>query len=263
MITFRRIFESLAPGWLTSGDGGKVLYSVGVMLDATLERMRQALHARFPEYTETEESLPYLGRDRLVLRGRNEGAAAYARRLVEWRYPLGHRVRGNAYGMLRQVRAYLDESVKQFTVDRRGNYYVIDADGTETHEFDTGLYAGGDDLPVTDWARFWLGVEAVNTWTAPTTFIGDPELWGGAIADDSEYVIGVEGMTQADVYSLRVIARDWKMAGSKAEYVFIVFDPAFTENISNYIQLPSTSWFTWGGDEVAYSNAQTAVIALT
>jgi hypothetical protein len=263
MINFRRIFPNLGPGWLTDGDGGKVLYSVGVMLDATLERMRQALHARLPEYTETESSLSNIGRDRLMIRGRNEDAAAYARRLVQWRYPLGHRVRGNAYGLLRQTRAYLDDSVKQFTVDRRGSYFVIDADGTETFESDTGLYAGGDDLPVTNWARFWVGVEAPEGWVTASVLIGDPELWGGEISDDSEYVIGIDGMTQADVNSLRIIARDWKMAGSKAEHLFIVFDPAFTVSISNYIQLPSTSWFTAGGDEVAIANAQTAVIPLT
>jgi hypothetical protein len=263
MITFRSIFQSLGPGWLTEADGGKVLYSVGVLLDATLERMRQALHARLPEYTETEDSLAYIGRDRLIIRGRNESAAAYARRLVQWRYPLGHRVRGNALGMLRQVRAYFDEELVQFTVDRRGTWFKILADGTESYDFDTGLFAGGDDLPADpNWARFWLGLSAPASWEFPQVLIGDPELWGGTIEENSEYVIGIDGATQADMQALRVIARDWKMAGSKQEYALIVLDSTNLDNLPGYLTLVTTSWFGQGGDEVAFNNAQTVPVRL-
>jgi hypothetical protein len=264
VINFRRVFKALGPGWLTSGDGEKVLYSVGVMLDATLERARQALVARFPEYAETEDALGYLGRDRLIIRGRNESAARYAKRLVEWRYPLGHRVRGNAYAMLRQIRAYFLDQTAQFTVDRRGTWHAIDAAGNETRASDTGAFFGGDDLPETDWARFWLGIDRPPGWSYPSQLLGDPDLWGGVLTEDSEYVIGLDGATQSDIQALRAIARDWKMAGSNAEYLYVLLQGGLsTWTVSGYISAPTTNWVGFGGDFAAWNNAATVVIKLT
>jgi hypothetical protein len=235
VINFRRVFKALGPGWLTSGDGEKVLYSVGVMLDATLERARQALVARFPEYAETEDALGYLGRDRLIIRGRNESAERYAKRLVEWRYPLGHRVRGNAFAMLRQVRAYFLDQTAQFTIDYNGGWYAIDEDGAETRGPSAGPWTRPDTAE-SGWAQFWLGVYGdAASWTESEYLIGDPELWGGVISDDSEYVIGLSSeATQSDIQALRQIARDWKMAGSKAVSLLVITNPSKTvEDVRN------------------------------
>lgn len=265
MITFRNVFERLAPTWLTTGDGAKVLYSLGLILDASLERVRQSLVARFPEYTESEESLALIGRDRLIVRGRAESADAYAKRLIQWRYPLGHRVRGNAWGMLRQVRAYFGNTVDQFTIDRRGTWCRVNADGSESYALNTGLWAGGNDLPVSpNWARFWLGVNAPAGWTYPQTLLveGPTALWGGVLEETSEYVLGIDGATQSDIQALRQIAGDWKPAGTRKEYLLIVLDPAFSVNLNSYMQYASTGWFELGGDLVAYSNAQTVPIPL-
>lgn len=252
MINFRRVFKALGPGWLTSGDGEKVLYSVGVMLDATLERARQALVSRFPEYAETEDALGYLGRDRLIIRGRNESAASYAKRLVEWRYPLGHRVRGNAYAMLRQIRAYFLDRTTQFTIDRRGTWHTIDADGNETRQTESGTW-NWDAEPSSSWARFWLGVYGAPIgWSAESEYvIGDAELWGGVISDTSEYAIGFgETVTQSELQAVRAIARDWKMAGSSAESLLVVLDDSLSA--SDVVAASSTDWSDWdGGSAIA------------
>lgn len=236
MINFRRIVPFMGPGWLTSGDGEKVLYSLGVMLDATLERMRQALHARLPGYTETEDSLGYIGRDRLLLRGRNEPAERYARRLVEWRYPLGHRVRGNAFGLLSQIRAYFLDETKQFTINYRGGAHVIDADGTESRLSSGGPWTRPEEIGGGGWAQFWVGIygNAVD-WEEPELLIGDPNLWGGEISDDSEYAIGLSSAaTQSDIQALRMIVRDWKMAGSRPVLLLVITNPAKTiEDVFN------------------------------
>lgn len=264
-LRFRRLYKRL-PGWLSDdsrSDGAPLLYSTGLIIDAFLERARQSIEARFPLRALTNEALEYLGRDRGILRGRAESDESYAQRLIEWRYPFGHRVRGNAWGMLAQIRFYFLSTTKQFAITRRGSWFQLDADATETYALDTGLFAGGDDLPVSpNWARFWLGINAPVGWSLPVLTIGDPNLWGGVISDDSEYVIGLDGATQSDIQAFRIIAEDWKMSGSKAEYLFVVLDSAFTDDMNSYVQKPSTSWFTFGGDQVALGNAQTVPIPL-
>src|SRR6187455_2560539 len=106
--TFRQLFRWLVPSWLAGEgattedepaehhDGEKVLLSLAVIKDAWLESLRQGLNARFPSRG-PETALALIGRDHGIVRGRDETAAHYAERLIAWRYPRGHRVRGSAY----------------------------------------------------------------------------------------------------------------------------------------------------------------------
>jgi hypothetical protein len=239
MITFRSIFQVLGPGWLTSGDGGKVLYSIGVLLDATLERMRQALVLRFPEHAETDEALSYLGRDRQIIRGINEPADRFAARLKAWRYPYGHRVRGNAWSVLDQIRNYFlgAGGSEQATVDRTGNQNFMTADGDlarsslGTIDFDGG----------THWARFVTLVDARPAGIGDSGYtIGDPELWGGTVGND--YVIGLDGAVLADVSTLRQIVKSNKPAGTQAIWLLFLADGSETVDTAIASAAPDGTW---------------------
>jgi hypothetical protein len=193
---FRHLISYLLPGWMVGEDGGKVAHSLATMVDIAREVARQRLNARFPSRAPSA-GLALIGQERGIIRGRNEDAAAYARRLKAWRGRTGHRTRGNAFALLRQIWSYFGGAVASETIDRRGNRFQIAADvtGTETFEIDGGEF-DWDGAPATPrWARFWTvlyvdGLFTSNAW--------DSSLWGGTFGDPA-YTLGQNGATQADV----------------------------------------------------------------
>jgi hypothetical protein len=47
--SFRALYKWLVPGWLADeADGERVLWSLSAVVDASVERVRQGLIARFP-----------------------------------------------------------------------------------------------------------------------------------------------------------------------------------------------------------------------
>lgn len=222
---FRRAFYRLTPSWLHTGDGEKVLFSLGVLADAFLDRLLQGLNARFPERAEHESALAALGRDRQVIRGVNEPAENYAHRLVQWRYPQGHRVRGNPFGLMRQIRAYLAAlgDVRVRTVDRRGNWYMIDYDGEQSHSWGVGDW-DWDDGGTDRWGRFWVIIYPGTVWTEQLT-LGSSQLWGGSLGEDG-HVLGVRHVTPVDVATIKLICQQWKPAGTLQQWVIVAFDDA-------------------------------------
>jgi hypothetical protein len=127
---WRHVFYSLVPSWLSSGDGEKVLYTLGRVTDAFVERARQSLTARFPTYV-GPTGLRMLGEERGIVQGRGEANPGFARRLREWRGERGHLVRGSAYAMLRQIWHYFG-GIKAQEIDTGGNVYTVERDGTES-----------------------------------------------------------------------------------------------------------------------------------
>lgn len=130
---FRSVWRWLIPSWLAHPDdptdeGALVAHAVTTIIDATLERARQGLDARFPSRT-GESANELTAADRGLLRGRSETLAAFAARLAAWRYPRTHKVRGNASELLVQVAAYWGPTTAE-TVDLRGTEWAIDTAGT-------------------------------------------------------------------------------------------------------------------------------------
>lgn len=130
MARWRHSFYKLVPAWLSSGDGEKVLYTLGRLTDGFIERARQSLTARFPTYS-GPTGLAMLGDERGIQRGREEDNAGYARRLRGWRGIRGHKVRGNPYAMLYQIWNYFGGMTVR-EVDAAGNVFTTARDGTES-----------------------------------------------------------------------------------------------------------------------------------
>ena len=230
---FRNSFRYLVPAWRATGDGERELYAYGLIKDAFLERVRQGLEARFPTRA-AESALELIGRDRGIIRGRSESAAAYAARLVAWRYPRGHRVRGNPFALLSQVRAYFGGTACA-TIDVRGNLDELCAAGAES--FAVGQSWDWDNAPVAPrWARFWLLVGPVDG-SAPQPDFDDPGMW----ADDAP-TVGVVGVTPDDCRAIRRLfkAPAWKPAGVRAEWLVFRFDGS--------LPAPDGPWGTWSAD---------------
>jgi hypothetical protein len=135
-MRFRRAFYRLAPRWLTSGEGELVWYSIGLVLDGMAQRFDDSLRARMPTYA-PDDALSYLGRDRKIRRGLSEPRATYASRLI--RYLDFLRFQGNPYALMDQLHAFIGKSgVVLRTVDRRGNWYTRNADGTRSYVLNAG-----------------------------------------------------------------------------------------------------------------------------
>src|SRR5262245_47207670 len=131
---FRRIWRFLTPPWLQSeeGDGAKILFSLGLVKDAFVERARAGLDARFPSRT-GESANAFTAGDRGILRGRAESASSLASRLLALRSPRTHRVRGNAYEVLLQIWHYWG-GLYAATIDAHGLRHAIQANGSDTRD---------------------------------------------------------------------------------------------------------------------------------
>lgn len=211
MRAFRKLFYSLAPEWLTSGEGESVLYSLHFMVDLWLERARQGVLARFPEHA-PDDALPLISRDRKIIRGLNETRASFTMRLIKWLD--SHRIAGNPFSLLEQIRAYLQADVKVCTVDHTGNWYTIEANGAWSYSPATATW-NWDTASASNWSRFWVIIYAENLWTSAT--------YDNGSAYDSRRAWGLSA-TPDEVDGLRSIIRQWKPAHAKCECIIATLD---------------------------------------
>lgn len=246
MSFLEQIFIRL-PKWLTDGDGGKVAASLALMADDFAARARLALISRFPSYAPDDAALAAMGRDRLIVRGINEPSAAYAARLT--RAFDDHRTRGNPFAMLRQLRAYLQTDCVVRTVDRRGNWYTIAEDGTESTTINAANW-NWDGGALSSWSRFWViiyptGGDALGRGARPWAVSGnwgDADLYGDGLFGHADLTFGTTATTD-QVAAVRQIIRDWKPAGSICEWVIVAFDAAtFTPAGATN---PAGAWGNW------------------
>lgn len=227
--TFEQLFRWLTPGWLRAGDGDAVLRSLARQLDENVARFRAGLNARFPTRCNDDSTLAQIGADRGIPRGRVESSDAYAARLVAWRHPYGHRVRGSAYALLEQLSIYFGGAYTQSEANGLLSAYTPPIGGPAAtiaylHAFDW------DDQPPSNWARFWLKLDAHLTPTgiAVSPSWGDPDLFGGSWGNGIS--IGQTGLVFDDVQAIRRLfeGRAWKPSGTQPEWLVINFGTTFT-----------------------------------
>lgn len=229
---FRSYIRQVAPKWLSAGDGGLVLGSLGIMLDAVTERVRLGLRARFPELAPTD-ALVALARDKRVIRGLEDTDAS-----------LGARVRagfdsakvwGSSFGLMDELRAYLGQDWKIRTVDNSSNWYEVDTDGTRSWSLQAGNWDwdGHSEL----WSRFWVIIYADGAPIENTNQWGDPLEWG------EEGLTWGSTASSALVKSIRAIVKLRKPAGTRCPYIIIAFDPASFDMLgAPGAPLPDGTW---------------------
>jgi hypothetical protein len=242
---FRGLRYFLAPPWLTGkGDGDKIAYTLEAMIDVFVERLRQGLEARFPRRA-GESAIKLITGDRGLLRGRSETLADLADRLLAWRTPRTHRVRGNAYEALEQIWSYWG-GIYCATIDSHGTRHFKNVDGTDGKDTVDWTSAGDilwDGADADDeWSRFWV-VLASNDF-GPSPGFGDPALWGGAIGTPG-YLLGVTGATIDDVTAMRSLFQElhWGPGHALPEWVIIG-----TDSLAQLLPVPDGNWQYWSKD---------------
>ena len=218
--SIRQAMLETAPPWLQDGDGAKLLYAMGAMLDADVEWTRIGIQARFPSY-ETDDVLAEIGRERRIIRGAFEDAPTYAARLRRWLDDW--KLAGNPFAILRQIKAYLDPYVVPMRiVNNGGSWYTLNPDGSREYEIANANWDW--DAQPAQWSRFWVILyPPAELWTRLPD-VGDPALWGGAIGTDG-YTVGSTA-TPDHVASIRQIVDQWKDAKSLCVNVIVSFDSA-------------------------------------
>lgn len=219
--SFRQIRKSLAPSWLTTGEGELVGYALDVMKDAFVERARLGLLARFPQNgpngeTAPADALTAMGRDRRIIRGITETSAAYALRLIRWLDD--HRSKGTAFTMMRQLAGYCRSGFSFRIYDNRGNCYSRSAAGAETFDASTDWDWDGNS---TRWSRFWVVIYPTAAWA-------DTSEEYGSGPGDPEYGDGTQwGITipLEETSNVRAIVREWKPAGTRCVNIIVALDP--------------------------------------
>jgi hypothetical protein len=236
MVTWRSIAKFLVPSWLQ----GPVVDSLAQMVDDFSAQARAGLEARFPSRAD-DDALALLGVDRGLVRGLSEPSGHYAQRLIGWRFPRGHRVRGSAFALLDQVGNYFG-GLYSWTIDILGNKHTRTAAGDESFSY---ANAWNWDGSLAELARFWvvidptqapiLGASKIIAWPS----LGVAATWGGAL-DLPDVSIGMQGFTPDDADLLRELVNGivpWKPLGSRAAWLIVALDGT--------TPVPDGTWLHW------------------
>jgi hypothetical protein len=263
----RDILDVLLPSWARDDEAdGAFAYTLAALIDVQLRRLQSGLQARFPSLA-GPSALTLIGQDRLIPRGRAETDAHYATRLSAWRYPRGHRVRGNVFALLEQIQSYFGGGFALWGIDRAGNKRMLSASGEVSSQsgltwtWDSGVWTmyGGYKVYLPEsyaWARQWIVIDGSAIFRAQPDF-GDDALWGGSFGRPG-YCIGIAGSSSDDwaaIYALMHGQHRWIPAGARAEWLVVSLDGTSPT--------PDATWEKWGvindtGLKVLYEETRSA-----
>lgn len=198
--TYRDAIREISPWWLRGPIGGSVLYAIGSVVDLFGDGLRAGVKMRFPGFY-SSESLPLIGRERRIRRGRYELDETYVERLVPWLDH--HRTRGGPYALLAQVHAFYRPS--NFSIELRyasGRRFVMSPDDGSIVRGNIVWSPPDGAAPL--WARWWLiyqwpyAIDDDGTWDSPGVF-DDGGVWDCNLAPD-------------ELRDIRLVPREWNAA---------------------------------------------------
>lgn len=124
----RDTLKQLSPPWLAAGNAEKFMFAIGFALDALLEKMNQAVHARMPGQGDPS-ALPFLGDDRVLTQGPTEPNAGFVARL-QTAFETWQRA-GARRAVLGQITAYLQTQAGAFASQAQTSL-VVGGNGSQT-----------------------------------------------------------------------------------------------------------------------------------
>lgn len=233
------------PHWLLGPNSGRIVYSFGLVLDASIEWLMQGIQQRFPLVAD-EGALPYLGRDLGILRGVRESTEAYRKRLTRWAPT--HRRAGTPFSIAEQVQAYFaPQSPTVYVVQHdptgltRATWSVRYYDGAETTivniptnwDYDSEDASRPESLDARD-PRVWLIIEQPASGVGGLQGLFAERTSSQAVASDPDGMNGLVrpggGRAPSDQYrDLLGLVERWRAMGTWVAGVLVVLgtiDPA-------------------------------------
>lgn len=249
-VRFRDAIRSMVPEWLSDRDQGTgnglfkafgVLFTLAAAADNGIDTMIQGIRAAWPG-NGTPTALPYIGRNRGIIRGEADTDEDYAARLIPWLstrrgdLPDGGGD-GSQLAVAKAFHEYLGNHPRVRVVNRHGYWTTVNADGSIDRvngvPFDWDSVTNPENA--THWRDQWVIVYTPE-WARDTAW-GTDEDWGGPLgfgmAVDRQAVDALVGqlrqLKRASTYIRAVI---WS-------YDPTLFDPAVPAS------LPDGTWGTW------------------
>jgi len=240
------------PPWLQGDTSGKVMYTLGLMLDTELEQAIEGSLAHMPGLG-TYDALQYIGDDDVIARGFLEASPAYAVRLQQaydtWA------TAGSAWSVLRNLLGFVSPFAPVVrTVMSTGNWdsmndplarldgcptwRVQNAPGPSNWNWDNGLgypttYAGW-------WRGFTIMYPPAGLWV-PAPLIGNGPPIGTTTGS-----IGCSASV-AQGQSMRNIAGTFKAANVWIQWMILSFDSTLFPPMATLpsSKLPDGNWGRW------------------
>jgi hypothetical protein len=242
MRLYRTVWKWLIPAFLQEDQGELVQWTLGLFHDIVRERMRQVAFLGLPSEC-VSDALPLHGQARAIPRGLFEPERSYRQRLIGWRHPRGHKVRGSALALLEQVAAAL-RGTRHLTIDARGTQYE---NGVATPALRGVVWNwdGAEGASIgSQWGRYWIVVKSTGArW--PTFTNG---AWGPTIKTPG-VVVGGSGIHPGEVSAVRKLTSNgrlgWTPAGRRAIYLTIYFD-------GDPFPVPDGTWDSWANRDLTY-----------
>lgn len=230
--------------WTRGPVASRLLYSIAIQFDAVAEAAITAVAARFPGLTAVDsinalgfaanapaDALPYLGRDRRIVRGFAESAAGYAARLLRWLDDW--RIAGSALSVLEQIQGYCAPFTPRVRlVTNSGVFWTLDGDGTFSKTLSSWNWDGHPEW----WSREFLIIYSdAGPWAVEGHYGDGLNPWGDGGGWGST-------LTPEQAASLREIVATWKGAHSKCAWIILAFDPASFDPAAPE---PDGHWGNW------------------
>lgn len=253
-VGLRDVIKTISPPWLQTGTAEKFLYSLGLSMDALLDKLNQGVKARFPKDA-PPSALPFIGADRLIPQGILESTSSYTTRLQQafdaWAFA------GMNRGVLAQILGYLTPfaPLVRAVTDPRPINILITANKWDTYLAGASLVGNqtptntavvamnwnwdGQQLP---W-RFFVILQSV----APQNFTSTEGTWGdGALWGDTTASWGLS-ITAAEVSAIRNIIGTFKSA-QWCQWIIISFDATLFDPgaSADGTHNPNGTWGSWG-----------------
>lgn len=281
--------DEVLPAWMRRSSrahwlalSNTVAHVVDAVIDGLYDGRLGALPGQLDEPGmagfESADALPYLGRDRRLVRGPSEDVFTYAARLRAWRSTW--RTAGTAAGVLGMMRAVMSPAVTRLrVVSSAGVWWTLEEDGTLLLQTTagTGLEYAPDGTVTPDslvaHAWNWDGVDdPYRIWPiiyAPThgPYLDGPNVPPGP-GRDGQYGDGLStygkdpdpatglrpgtiGTTAPRNYveMMRGILSDWKPLGMACSHIIVTFDPSSFDPASA-ANMPDGNW-SYHGKSIA------------
>lgn len=247
---------SFTPAWLIQKNNGKILWTVGILGDVSIQWLVDGMQQRLPLYAE-EAALPFLSRDRGIRRGAAEDVGGLRQRLVRW-LP-SHRRKGNPFAILEQVQAYFSPGAPLVRIvehaparagrPSRATWSSTFPDGAEVVQVQSPSnfdWDSADPLAdeTRDHVRFFLLVYQPPA--AGALFVEDqitddlPGATWSTIGPTNSY---------GNAQDLLQMANDWKSSGSWVAGAIVVFDQASFLPLGTGPGYPDGTWHLYADPE--------------
>ena len=260
-MALRDLAATISPSWLQGANGARYMYLAPVLMDAQVDRVEQGVRLKMPQKCDPT-ALPYIGRDRTIVRGVSESDESFALRCktapYDWHFA---GVAGS--GIMQALRGYLSPAAPMIRVvwaannTNRPTQWAWLPDGSARGDTPTSISTMGTSPYWCTWywdaidnrRRCWV-IIYVNATGAPWVTTGT--IYGTARTYGDGHLYGLGGITAAQVQTIRALCKTWKAAHARVENIIVCFsstslDPLYSGSLPGAnATLPNGLWANYG-----------------